>query len=82
MLPMSAAELFDQVKVQLKSLPAEEQQLFLDRLIALEEDLPVSQPDSATLLKWPDIEARHRRIFGDQVLNENIVLGAREDEPR
>jgi len=82
MLSMSATELFEQVKVQLKSLPAEERQLFLDRLIALEEDMPVPQPASATPLQWPDIEARHRRIFGDQVLNENIVLAAREDEPR
>jgi hypothetical protein len=78
---MSARELLRQVSEQLRELPAEEQERFFDEILALDVALPV-QHDEATKhsLRWPDIHARHRRIFGGTVLPENIVLAAREEE--
>ena len=77
---VSATDLLEQVKQELQRLPAREREKFFDGLAGLEERLPSSHPTSEIPLAWPDIQARHRRIFGDAVLPENIVLEARERE--
>jgi len=78
---MSASELLEQVRKELKKLPAEQQERFFDEILTLEGNPARDnvQP-AAGSLPWPDIHARHRRIFGDTVLQENIVLAAREEE--
>ena len=43
----------------------------LGRIVPKEQ---VKQP-----VEWPDFEARLKKIFGDQVLEVNAVLEARED---
>lgn len=74
--PMSANELLEKVK----SLPARERRRFLTSIHELEEILstPAARPRKKPL-RWPDAAARRRRIFGDTVL-PNLVLLAREEE--
>ena len=72
---MSAAELIR----ELKALPPEEQAVFAE----LFQRLEVERNGTAAAKKkieWPDIEDRQRRIMGDRVLPENMVLWAREQE--
>lgn len=71
---MSAAELLKQVK----GLPARERQRFLVAILALEEEEPPPPPARIQRVKWPDVEARAKRIFRDRVL-PNLVLLEREE---
>ena len=78
---MSAKELLDQVRKQLAQLPAVEKDRFFTEIIALEgASAPDHKQTEARPLQWPDIHARHRRIFGDTVLQENLVLASRDEE--
>ena len=73
---MSANELLEKVK----SLSPREQRKFLQKVHELEEGIAAR---GFTLRKkpvhWPDATARRRKIFGDKVL-PNLVLLAREEE--
>ena len=70
---MSTAELVEQVK----RLPARERRRFVEIVLALEEDpTPSSAPPKR--VKWPDAEARAKRIFGDRSF-PNLVLLEREE---
>lgn len=71
---MSAVELLKQVK----ALPQRERQKFLLSVLTLEEDVPARLEKPARRVKWPDVEARAKRIFGDRVL-PNLVLLEREE---
>lgn len=77
---MSAVELLEIVKGELALLPVEERERFLDGLVALEGVTPFQQSSTGDRVQWPNIHQRHRHIFGDRVLPENIVLAAREEE--
>jgi hypothetical protein len=78
---MSASELLEQVRKQLKKLPAAEKDRFFTEIVALEGALTPNHKDrKVPVLNWPDIHARHHRIFGDTVLQENVVLAARDEE--
>ena len=77
---MSAIELLEKVKLELAHLPAPERDRFFDGLLSLEDGMLVSQKSDGERIQWPDIHERHRRNFGDQVLPENVVLSAREEE--
>jgi len=66
---MSTGELIKQVK----ALPRRERQKFLRAVLALEEDQSARLAPSAKRVKWPDVEARAKRIFGNRVL-PNLVL--------
>jgi hypothetical protein len=77
---MSAIELLEKVRLDLAHLTAAEREEFFDGLLTLEESIPAPQKSAHDHVQWPDIHERHRRIFGDRVLPENIVLAAREDE--
>jgi len=69
---MSTAELVEQVR----ALPAQERRRFVEIILALEEDLTPA-PAPLKRVKWPDVKARARRIFGNKIM-PNLVLLERE----
>lgn len=71
---MSTAELLEQVK----ALPAHERRKFLRAALMIEEESSNQPSEKAKRVKWPDVESRARRIFGDQVL-PNLVLLERDE---
>jgi hypothetical protein len=73
---MSANDLLEKVK----ALPARERRKFLACVRELEEGVaaPVPRPRKKPV-RWPDAAARRRRIFGDKIL-PNLVLLARDEE--
>jgi hypothetical protein len=71
---MSAVELLRQVE----ALPARERERFLLALLKLEAKPCAAKPKSRRV-KWPDIEARTKRIFGERVF-PNLVLLERQEE--
>ena len=73
---MSVVELLEQVK----ALPARDRQKVLVAILALEEEPPAPSRSGTSRVKWPDVEARAKRIFGDRVL-PNLVLLEREEAP-
>src|SRR5436190_19588030 len=73
---MSANELLEKVR----RLPARERRKFFEGVYELENGLAPSAPKRRQArLRWPDAAARRRKIFGDKVL-PNLVLLAREEE--
>ena len=72
---MSAVELLRQVE----ALPARERERFMLALLKLEAK-PCAAKQKNGHVKWPDIEARAKRIFGGRVL-PNLVLLERQEEP-
>jgi hypothetical protein len=71
---MSAIELLKQVK----ALPARERRKFVLAVLALEEETNIVAKGEEKQVKWPDVEARARRIFGERAL-PNLVLMEREE---
>jgi len=65
---MSTAELVEQVK----ALPPRERRRLVEIILERDED---SAPRSASSqrVKWPDVEARAKRIFGNKIM-PNLVL--------
>ncbi len=72
---MSTSELLKQVK----ALPRRERQKIFKAILALEENEQPQRPMKTRRVKWPDVEARAKRIFGDREL-PNLVLLDREEE--
>jgi len=73
---MSASELLEKVK----TLPLRERRRFFEGVHALEAAISSQPPHPPKHpVRWPDAAARRRRIFGDKVL-PNMVLLAREQE--
>jgi hypothetical protein len=73
---MSANEVLEQVR----ALPPRERRKFFAGVHELETALevePVSRRKRP--IRWPDAAARRRRVFGDKVL-PNLVLLARDEE--
>jgi len=73
---MSVVELIK----QLKALPAREREKVFSAILALDEEAPASPKKETKRVRWPDVEARAKRIFGDRVL-PNLVLLEREENP-
>jgi len=71
---MSAVELLKQVK----ALPKHEREKFVLSVLTLEEETASRSNGRKKRVKWPDVEARARRIFGDRVF-PNLVLLEREE---
>ncbi len=71
---MTAAELIKQVK----ALPAGERRKLVKVILALEEEDSKAQAARVKMVKWPDVEARARRIFGRKV-HPNLILSEREE---
>jgi len=74
---MSPSQLLKHVK----ALPARERQRLLREILLLEEQSGETRPsrDGKTPVTWPDVEVRGRRIVGDRVL-PNLVLLERGEE--
>jgi len=72
---VSAVELIKKVK----ALPPRERKKFLLAVLELKEE-PTKARNKHERVKWPDVEARARRIFGNRVF-PNLVLLEREEEP-
>jgi len=72
---MSAGEIVKQVK----ALPPSERKKAFTAILTLEEDVPAHRPTKTKRVKWPDVEARAMRIFGNAIL-PNLVLLEREEE--
>ena len=70
---MSTAELVEQVK----ALPARERRKIVEMLLEFEEHSTAAS-SSTRRIKWPDIQARAKRIFGNKTL-PNLVLMEREE---
>mgnify|MGYP001567791802 FL=1 len=78
---MSVTELLEKVK----ALSADEKAAFASFFHQLEAGENGSATQKAKAepqpkAQWPDLEARRRRILGDRILPENIVLAARREE--
>jgi hypothetical protein len=72
---MSALELIQQVK----ALPSRERQKFVFAILSLAETDTAPRTSRSHRVKWPDVAARARRIFGRRKL-PNLVLLEREEE--
>jgi len=72
---MSTSELLKQVK----TLPRRQRQKVFNAILALEENEQSRPPIKTKRVKWPDVEARAKRIFGNRML-PNLVLLDREEE--
>jgi len=71
---MSSAELLKRVK----ALPARERRRFVLAVLQLEEAPTPQRRPQPKRVRWPDVEARARRIFGNRVL-PNLALTEREE---
>ncbi|MGO8928757.1 MAG: hypothetical protein ACLQU3_17965 [Limisphaerales bacterium] len=71
---MSALELLRKVE----ALPARERERFLLALLKLEAKPPDANRKGRQV-KWPDIEARAKRIFGERVFPNLVVLERQEE---
>lgn len=72
---MSATEVLEQVK----ALPPRERRKFFACIHKLEAAAEAPVRTSKRRIHWPDAAARRRKIFGEKVL-PNMVLLAREQE--
>ena len=73
---MSVVELLKHVK----ALPAREREKLFLAILALDAEHPPVAKRKTKRVKWPDIEARTKRIFGERIL-PNLVLVEREEAP-
>ena len=72
---MSAHDVVEQVK----ALPPRERRKFFEYVQELETTVEVEPATRRShRIRWPDAAARRRRIFGDKIL-PNLVLLAREE---
>jgi hypothetical protein len=71
---MSAVELLRRVE----ALPAREREKFFLGLLKL-EGKPLDGKRKGGRVRWPDVEARARRIFGKRI-SPNLVLLERQEE--
>ena len=72
---MSALDLLKQIK----AMPARERQKFVLAVLDLDEAEVKTRRSRVKEVKWPNVETRARRIFGDRIL-PNLVLMEREEE--
>lgn len=72
---MSTAELLEHVR----ALPARERRKLVEMILELEED-SMATPTSPRRIKWPDIQTRAKRIFGNKIM-PNLVLMERGESP-
>ena len=63
---------------QVKAWPPRQRQEFVKAVLTLEQHAPARARKATRRVKWPDVQARAKRIFGDRVL-PNLVLLEREE---
>jgi hypothetical protein len=71
---MSAMDLLRQVK----ALPARDRQKLLLDLLAETDDAATLTKKAEIHVKWPDVESRAKRIYGNRVL-PNLIQLEREE---
>jgi len=71
---MSAIELLR----HFKALPPREREKFVLAVLTLVEETPACPKTPTRRVKWPDVEARAKRIFGNRVL-PNLILLERDE---
>jgi hypothetical protein len=64
---------------QVRAMPRREREKVLRAILAMEERDSATGQGNEKQVKWPDIEARARRIFGNRTV-PNLVLLEREEE--
>ena len=69
-----------EVLKQIKALPTREREKLFLAILSLEDEHRTPFRGKTKRVKWPDVEARAKRIFGDRVL-PNLVLLEREETP-
>jgi hypothetical protein len=74
MTSMSLAQLLKRVK----ELPTRQRDRLVREILALEDESPAQHKIGP--VKWPDVEARAKRVVGERVL-PNLVLLERGEEP-
>lgn len=75
-MTMSAHDVLEQVK----ALPRQERRKFFEYVQELEATVEAEPAARRShRIRWPDTAARRRRIFGDKIL-PNLVMLAREEE--
>jgi hypothetical protein len=63
-----------------RALPTRQRERLLREILALEdESRPRPSRVRATRVVWPDVEARAKRIVGDRVLPNLVLLERREE---
>jgi hypothetical protein len=72
---MSAAQLLKEVR----ALPPSERERFVVALLDAEETSVGAPAGRNGRVKWPDVQARARRIFGSRIL-PNLVLLERSEK--
>jgi hypothetical protein len=72
---MITAELLEQIK----DLSARERRRLVEMLLEFEDD-STPLPASLQRIQWPDVEARAKRIFGNKIM-PNLVLMERGESP-
>ncbi len=73
---MSAVELLKKVR----ALPARDRRKFVLAVLALDAQTLAKRENKSQRVKWPDVEARAKRIFGDRML-PNLVQLERQEAP-
>lgn len=74
---MSARDLAMKVRTEMDQLPAEEQVRFLGMVTSM-RPTKLPKPKAEKTVVWEDRTARLKEIFGDKVLEKNIVIEERE----
>ena len=64
---------------RVKGLPARQRNRLMRQILALNEPGRKSTGRRQSRVTWPDVEARAKRIFGNRVL-PNLVLVDRQEE--
>ena len=72
---MSAGEILKEVK----ALPRRERERILKAILDIEANEPTQPRMKTKRVRWPDVEARAKRIFGNRVL-PSLVLLERDEE--
>ena len=72
---VSAAQLLKEVR----ALPAHEREKFVLALLDCEETALSVPAETNTRVKWPDVQARARRVFGTRIF-PNLVLLERSEQ--
>jgi hypothetical protein len=77
---MTASELLSQVRHELEQMPTSERGAFFDGLFDLEIEVEQKADGQSPFVNWSSHFETMKEVWGDNVLPENIVLAAREEE--
>ena len=68
-----------QLLKQVRALPARQRDRLVREILALEDEPLAHRGQRRTRrVKWPDVEARAKRVVGERVLPNLVLLGGEE----